>query len=75
MLQKPRTVTKTEMIEKSVPVEREVMVEQPYTEHVEVRAPLSLPASAPGSAIGMCSSALSWATFGSIRPIDDAAAI
>jgi hypothetical protein len=35
-MQKPRTVTKMEMIEKSVPVEREVMVEKPYTEHVQV---------------------------------------
>ena len=58
-------MTKTEMIEKSVPVEREVMVEQPYTEHVEVRAPLRSPVNVPGA----CIPATSHTTFGSTCPV------
>ena len=42
LLQKPRTVTKTEQIERAVPVEREVTVEKAFTEYVEVRPALVL---------------------------------
>ena len=38
LVQKPRTVKYTETIEKAVPVEREVMVQKAFTEHVPVDA-------------------------------------